>query len=102
QGGPPPLQTYIGLPSAAALRRASHRFVIQGISSNPPGSGLIWVRSFSNWSGAIGLGSAPLPGTTRILTDKHTRVSPVVRFTSILLVENKLPAQNSDHCYQLL
>src|SRR5262249_54679088 len=50
RGGPPePLQTKIGLPSAAALVRASHTLVNQGTcwNSDSPGCGLIVLWSLS-------------------------------------------------------
>src|SRR5262245_19742461 len=58
-GAPPlPVQTTIGLPSAAALRLASQRLVSQGISRqrDSPGCGLISLWTFSNCSGVIGAG----------------------------------------------
>src|SRR5262245_13751576 len=47
-GWPSPTQSRIGLPSAAAFCRACHRLVSHGMSSKPPGLGLIRAWSFGN------------------------------------------------------
>src|SRR5262249_58442486 len=72
-GAPPePLQTRIGLPSAAACLRASQMLKNHGISWKrvSPGCGLIILWSLSNCSGGIGFGSSatadpPSPPATK-------------------------------------